>query len=136
MARARLTPHQRLAAYVRTLAPLMGLGRWTITVDAEPCAAEHAATIQPGSEYYVATMRVASGFWAEPREAQRETVAHELVHLWMWRFEEAHGQGRAIIRGKGAQASLAVAYEQAEEYAVDGIARAWSERLPLPGRLA
>lgn len=132
MTRPRLTAHQKLAAYVRTLAATMGLERWTVAVETEPCAEENAATITPGPEFYVASMRVSADFFEKTREDQRDTIAHELTHLWLWRFEEVHALMRAAVRGKGRIALLEQSYEQAEEYAVDGISRAWAQRLPLP----
>mgnify|MGYP000874313391 CR=1 FL=1 len=135
MTRARLSPHQRLGAYVATLASMMGLERWRVDVETEPCAEENAATITPGSEFYTASLRVAADFFDKPREEQRDTITHELTHLWLWRFEEVHDLMRAAVRGKGRVSLLSQSYEQAEEYAVDGISRAWAQRLPLPSAL-
>ena len=136
MTRARLTPHQRLEAYVRTLQGAMGLDGWKVAVEVEPCGEENDATITPGAEYYTASMRVAADFFSKSREGQRDVNTHELTHLWHWRFSEVHDILRASVRGKGRMAVLEQSYEQAEEYAVDGISRAWAQRLPLPPSFA
>lgn len=128
------SPVGRLAAYVESLAGLLGLRDWRIDVSDEPCAPEHAAYIVVGNGQRRAIIEVAETFWEEPPEDQRATIVHELLHC---HFHDAHAlvTRTAPLLGRAAEDVLVREHENNLERGIDAVAIAVAALLPLPEEL-
>jgi hypothetical protein len=121
-----------LGKYVREIADLVGLRDWVVgvaddTPDREDANAQ--ACVPFGRR---AVMIKFSPGWADrdPDEL-RQTVVHELVHCHLWSLDQRICDLHGII-GSAAYEVLEKAHHENLEHAVDAIALAWSETLPLP----
>lgn len=124
----------RIGPYIRELADLMGLTDWTFGLSPD----------QPGNENHGAEINVVYGRkfaeiafrhdWCHGRPKDfRSLCVHELLHCHVnhvrWPLNNV-----AEIVGTAVYAPLYNGVTDAIEYAVDGIAMAWAETLPLPGK--
>lgn len=120
-----------LERYFRECAAILNLDEWLIRVEAELLPSDDSADamIQPQEQYRVADVRVSAAFLKKTPAEQREDVAHELGHLWTARMD------RACEYLDGADTKVKMfkqVHADAEEYAVEQIARFISSALPLP----
>lgn len=129
-----------LGKYVRALADEMGLRDWHLYVkdeepdtpewyDGTPYRAEASCEPTPGQRH--ATIRFRSDFDENSREDVRSVVVHELLHCHM---QAMHELCRTGILDQVTQSTYNVfmhAFDQQWEFAIDGISRAWAEKLPL-----
>ena len=112
--------------YIGLLASLMGLANWTIFRSDEPPSSRDAvASMEPIHGRYYAILRIGDYFLdRESPSEKRNTVVHELLH--------AHLSHLQKIAEDNLDDRVFPQFLLALEYAVDGMAKAWAERLPLP----
>jgi hypothetical protein len=140
-----MTPDQRewLERYLAELACALDLDPWRITVRTDPPTADYGdpddpplASIDPTYGRRVASLRVVEDFFDLTPAVQRETLLHELLHLYMHPASEVIRCGVGKWIGQAAYEVLLEAFKQQIEYGVDGIAVAIAERFPLPPPLS
>lgn len=130
-----------LRRYIRHLADLMGLRDWWFELVIEPLARDEPdmpssmplAQIDCAFGRKYAKITFVPGWESGGPEQVRMVAVHELVHahlsLMGWIADNVHD---AI--GNIAFNVFRSSLHDAEELAVDAIATAWAERLPLPIR--
>lgn len=123
---------EQLGHYVREMADLCGLRDWTFRVDEGEPGNEHwsgSCEVVYGRKY--AIIRFAPGWADQAPEDLRNTCVHELIHCHVkpmeWTVNNTQDHLPPAMFGM-----LTAGYSDSEELAVDGIATAWAERLPLP----
>lgn len=129
--------------YVSEVKNLMGLRDWIIevVVDPTPLMAhemddQYTAWIQPTNGQRLAHLWLSADFFAGSPEQQRATVCHELIHCHQ--YPEEHLIKDELPRWLRESDDVDLGYlfhrwwTEANEAAVDGIARAWARELPLP----
>lgn len=114
----------RLPAYLRILADLMGLKDWTIEVLPEPASDGAAAEICCVDGRKFAKVRFVRDWHERTPEDLRATCCHEMIHCHLAPL-------RADMERRLSPANFATA-DMLLEYAIDGMADAWSACLPLP----
>jgi hypothetical protein len=121
----------RMRAYVATLAPLFRLQHWEIAVDDEPPDHNGEASVWTSNACYVARIAFTDRHFADPPDVQRNTVAHELIHIatkdWMLACEDIIEYHDPI-----SQKWTTERYERAMERCTDHLARVLAPFLPLP----
>jgi hypothetical protein len=118
-----------LDAYVRRIADAMGMRDWKVTLDKAPPPDDDAL----GYAVVTYARRRVRVYLAEHDsiEELRATIVHELLHAHL----EPIAWGMHNLQGILGDAVYAVHYEAFKdnvEVAVDTIAMAWAETLPLP----
>lgn len=109
----------------------VGLSDWTLNFRTNPSADGATADCwrRPGSKE--GTVRFSDDFFESDREAQRETVIHELLHFHMrYIFDVTNSMERVL--GRQAWEVFDEVLEAAEEAVIDSIARAIAHRFKLP----
>lgn len=117
--------------YIDTLKPIMRLNDWRITLDGEPCNDDADASTWMSKDYQSATMYLSATFDEQSVHDQRDTIAHELIHIHLTHMSQFADQ---IADQLGAQAS-GLAKEMSKHFlerATDELARVISPFLPLP----
>lgn len=129
--------HQ-LGEYMREMADLMGLRDWYLAVSSDPPKSEpiddtHTVQAECSVNYGRKSAVIAfAANWAEwDTEELRRVVAHELIHCHTEPMRWAINNTRLPL-GMTAFLMLEGAFQDAHEVAIDAIACAWAERLPLP----
>lgn len=136
---------KELQRYVRSVADELGLQHWhlevevtdehppadTLISDAEEDDWPAAATCDPIPGMHRATLRFSTGFREESPEDQRETVVHELIHCHLADLYEFGRKGMSDLVHQSVYDMFMYGFSLAWEHAVDGMARAWSPKLPL-----
>lgn len=123
----------RLADYARDMADRLGLRDHTILVACGPMDDEgHGAECQMivGQKRATITFREDWPQWTARQ--LRQTVAHELLHLHV---NPVMFGAMMLVEDQLSKAVYDVVWKAADErleFAVDGIAMAWAETLPLP----
>ena len=121
-----------LTDYVRSVADDLGLKDWAIEVsDEEPIDPDANASCQPTYGRKYATLRFASDFREHKPESQRNTVVHELLHCHLHPLGEQAEWDLSELIGKSADFAFCKAFRRNLEYAVDGLAGAYSKHQPL-----
>lgn len=121
-----------LAEYVREIADKMGLRDWTIHVRQEPVDDSDAcADIEIIQGRRSAFLRFDSGWSIGKKEELRNTVIHELLHAHTKPMQWVVNSTQDLL-GIPVFSVINNAYSDAEEIAIDSIATAWAEALPLP----
>lgn len=121
-------------SYLRSLADLMCLKDWTITVNPTPLADTEDELLWADcscNDGHHATFRFHPRFWDDPADKQRETCAHELGHVPLHRFDGVSNQIRAgcdVVLSS----VLLEGMRDSEEHAAEWIARVLAPTLPLP----
>lgn len=111
-------------AYARRLADLMGLLDWIIGIGDEPPEPRNLAECDARYGRKIAWIHLSESFFNSTPVRQRQTIVHELLHA-----HNAHAEH--LLHDELSDTALR-AYTLAHEYAIDGIAEAWSRSLPLP----
>lgn len=118
--------------YVGRLATAMGLGDWTIEVQAVPADEGNLAEIDCVYGQRHGKLFVCEGWLSLPVETQRSTLVHELMHAhvsaWAQMLDDLGG---VLLKGREKR-TLVAALHLLEEYTVDAVALAWAPFLPLP----
>lgn len=122
----------KLGEYVRSLADVMGLRDWHINLMHDPPDdPEHAACVDVRYGRRVVNVHFHPSWAQNEPETLRSTCVHELLHCHLkpteWAINNASGAlgmvGFTILHGS---------YMDALEVAIDSMATAWAETLPLP----
>ena len=122
----------KLGKYLRATADLMGLRDWHLQLpEANPESAQNGAecTVVYGQKRAIITYRDDWATWDV--DQFRYLTVHELMHCHLWSLEQRICDVQEMIGGS-AFTVLERAYRENLEHAVDGVARAWAETLPLP----
>lgn len=124
--------HSTYTTYLRTLADLMGLKDWEITLSWDYSDDDSAAAMcHTTYGRKTALIRFGVAWWDNDPETQRYYCVHELLHCHTTPMHTAlcNAQGRL---GADAYEVLKGTHGDALEYAVDGIGVAFAKFLPLP----
>lgn len=128
-----------LGLYIREMADLMGLRDWHFYVVVGPLATDEPALTNSvplaqidctyGRKH--ARITLVPGWENSAPEQLRMIVVHELVHAHLALMQWIVNNTRDTLGGAAFDVWRG-SYHDAEELAVDGIASAWAERMPLP----
>ena len=129
-----------VTAYVRTLADLLHLRDWDITVDVRPGTIDACADINCFPSQKRAVIRVGAEFVeadqldGEARAMwQRHTLVHELIHCHLAGARNLTEDLCSIAFPKGkAAAAVFAGVDSHLEYATDGLSDAVTVFMPLP----
>jgi hypothetical protein len=110
--------------YVRSLADLMGLRDWKVTIGDGGARDDSAASVWLQGGVKNARIHLSEEFLGYDADRQRQTLVHELVHAHFAASDGMLMDWLDDARYKG--------YVRIFEYAVDGIAEEWAKFLPLP----
>jgi hypothetical protein len=130
--------------YLRMLAVHMKLGEWTFDVSSDPAqdialtpgmnpeTTQAIADVQatPGRKH--ALIRLCDDFEKREPEERRYVLVHELVHIHLATVQEMSENDLDDMLGAPAASVWFRSFRRSLEYAVDGIATAMAEKLPLP----
>lgn len=130
--RERRAEEARMAEYIAALVPLFRLEAWDIVVGDGPPENPHSlAAVTFHRTLHDATIRFADSFYARERAEQRQTVAHELLHLVTAMENVAALTGLESLEGRAAEWALS-RFDHEYERATDALARIIAPALPLP----
>lgn len=122
---SRLRRMRAFDPYIQRIARMMGLTHWTIKRSDHPAEDGASASARPLYGRYFGFIYLGDEFLDnETPSERRDTVAHELIH-----FHLSHVDA---IAAENLSPEILKEYKRAMEYAVDGMAKAWSSLLPLP----
>jgi hypothetical protein len=127
----RVSRAEYLQQYLRNAADIIGLRDWEISYEPEDSPPDEAEARICALDNQRAFIGLAPKFWTHPPEQQRRILTHELVHLHFDRFSKF----AELIEPQLAASTFqlfADGLEQAEEQAVEALARVLSQALPLP----
>lgn len=133
-----LSKQQRagLAAYVRYVADRFGLKDWSFELEWDSSTAGGAdaadAEISPLFGRKFAVVRFAQDFGRFSPSYQRYLVCHELTHCHLGPVDELCRRTFETALGQTGAAVVQHGYDQASETAVDAIATAFAQHMPLP----
>jgi len=124
--------YQDLRAYVREMADRLELRDWTTFLHREvQTTGEYTASMSCTYGRKFVHIYIAESFFEMTLEAQRQTIAHELIHVhfygWRWAFNNL----QKILSGT-TFAIVENSIRDQEELAVDAMADAIARYLPLP----
>jgi len=124
--------HRALQAYVDTVKDRLGLRDWAIRVHEDEAPEGAMAFFWAATAQKVGLILVCEDFFEFGAREQRNAVAHELLHAH-------HAPNFHVIRDVVPELMSAKAYEpfrahweQTHEYAIDGVAKAIAQFLPMP----
>jgi hypothetical protein len=129
-----VTEQQRrvLANYIRFAADELGLRDWFFFLNDNPPKEEsQLARTEVWGDSKTAELWFSEMFFELGPRMQVEVVCHELVH---WHTDQVHRLMWSISSGhlsREAHHVMRTAFDQRMEFAIDGIAQAFSRHLPL-----
>jgi hypothetical protein len=118
---------RRFSTYFRALADLMSLRDWTVGVEDAPPDPDHLAEVDCRYGRRIAWFRLSEAYLDSAPERQRQTAAHELMHL---HFEPM----RRLLLGL-LDDTIWKAVDLPFEYGIDAAAEAIAAHLPLPDQV-
>lgn len=130
-----------LLTYVRMIADRMGLRDWRFDVlEQEPETGKEyegtnfqaSASCEPTPNQRRASLRFADDFSSKSRDEARHILVHELLHCHMAAVYECGRNGVLDQLSQSTYNMFMFSFTQAWETAIDAIAIAWAEKLPLP----
>lgn len=123
----------RIQPWFIEMSTALHLGHWVIRVpiEARPDSPHHAACIERIYGQNVARIFLSDDFLSSEPEEMRETYVHELLHCHFRQFVELR-DGMEELLGSAANTLYVQQMKNAEEAAVDAIARVLAPFLPLP----
>lgn len=124
-----------LAGYVWSLKDAMGLRDWIVHVVSYPPVSDERechAVIHPEDGKHEATVKFDADFLDEDPEEQRYIVCHELIHCHLNQVQWQVEDDLPTLLGLSAHQAFFSSFTRNVETAVDSMARAWAELLPLP----
>lgn len=138
-----------LQSYVDKLAPLVGLHGWRIHVVSEPSnsmVSDFGRNPDDPFTFYAYNHKTQGSrdshiwfseeFFEDSAEEQRATVVHELLHCHFKPVETLIREGlKPVIPSYSTRQVIEQWWYDADEYAIDDIAHAFSVHLPLPPAL-
>lgn len=119
-----------LEPYVRQLADAMGLRDWKVTLHDEPADDGSAGQSETIYGRKILHIRLGDGETSTIEDV-RETIVHELLHAHMEPFRWASNNLEPVL-GQAAFAVWDGALVDTMEVAIETIAVAWAQALPLP----
>ncbi len=126
---------KKVARYVWKMRSEMWLNRWSIDILVTEYPGENSdnlASISPTNHRHRAELEVATRAAEEGGEPLRQTIVHELLHLYSRDQNDVIRLGLVRELSASAFRILWESYNQANELMVDDMAVAWAETLPLP----
>lgn len=121
-----------LGRYVRDMADLMGLRDWTVGIASDPPEDDEAnASVEVTFGRRYAMIKFSATWTERAPEEMRQTVVHELAHCHLWSMNQRICDLHNLL-GTGTYEVMEKAYRENLELAIDAIAQAWAETLPLP----
>ncbi|EFD50340.1 hypothetical protein HMPREF0569_1593 [Micrococcus luteus SK58] len=78
----------RAAAFMAEVASVLGLPQWSIRVMEKPCEKDAQATVGVIHGRYVAEVRLSRGWTHVHPDEQRNTLVHEVLHLFHHRIDD------------------------------------------------
>lgn len=123
----------RIAAYIRDTANLMGLRDWFLVFspDNPPLGPDYMGQCSVAPHRRVATIYLSTALRSGPEEMFQSTVVHELLHLHFVDVEYALESLPEVV-GSTAASILTTAHKHALELGIDMVAYEWSKTLPSP----
>ena len=118
-----------VAEWVALALPLLSLSHWTVRVSDDAAPDDAHADTSPHSQATTATIRLGASFWTQSAEEQRNTLAHELVHLLLCRVDQMSDALEETL-GSAGWSVWRPLYENEHERAVDAIALLLAPHLP------
>jgi hypothetical protein len=129
---AKLDKWDALEAYLATVQEALNLTHWRVSIAREASDVDAWADIQVTSQAaFTAELRVSHDWWSQSPERQREVMCHEVLHLNSHQTDAVVDNLEKAL-GEIAWAIFSPQYEDATERAVDHIAKAVAQHLPLP----
>ena len=127
-----LTPsQQKLEKYLIGLASQMGLQGWLVRLMPDPCDPARAMEVDVVYARRIANVRVHENWEDFRREEIRINCVHELIHCHIAPMTWAVNNLEPIVGGPVFQL-FDKGFEDQMEVAVDNMATAWAELMPLP----
>jgi len=120
-----------LERYLSEAQQILNLGQWKIELGDSPCEEDALAEIEVSENLWQAKIRVAHGFFKEKPEEQRDTIAHELIHVHTAGIERARDRMEKTL-GELAWPVFQSSMENEVERAVDALAKIVAPTLPMP----
>lgn len=121
----RIARRESWTPYICEIAGLMGLSHWTMSVSHRPPEEGNIASVGMTRGRYYATIYLSDRFLDDdsPGE-QRDTVVHELIHCQLAAVDR--------LAQDNIPSRLLGTFDNLVEYAIDLMAKSWSQLLPLP----
>ena len=113
--------------YFRAIADRICLRDWTIQIHDDPAQPGHFAEVERIQGRWVAMIKLGDSFMKDKESGQRDTAAHELIHLHL---AFADDMAEMAMSKEGWES-----YRRFREYAVDHLASAIAPMLPLPSAI-
>lgn len=122
----------RLAHYLRFMADQCGLRDWTVGVASDPPDDPEAnAKIDAPFGRRFAMIHFPDSWAQRDPDGFRQTIVHELIHCHLWHIDQRKCDLHGVL-GDKAYDLYHKAHHEALELAVDGMAMAFADLLPLP----
>ncbi len=122
-----------LQSWLDAAKSVVGLSDWSIHAAAEPPDDEHAfaaSFIRHTAD--AATVYLGAAFWPETPEERRVTLAHELVHMVLYRYHKATSDLIRKTLAPSARKAVGPMLESLAELSVERLALTIAPRLPIP----
>lgn len=128
-----LRERKRMAVYLRSLANTIGLRDWTFNIQQdEPDTKEAYAAITCVYGRRIANVWFAHGFEHLDPVLKRHVILHELLHVHLWPITSLASETLEAAMGATAYAVYDEALTERIEHAVDAIADAFADAIPVP----
>jgi len=120
-----------LRGWVTDAQVFLSIDTWEITIVEAASDVDAWADIDPHAQAPTADLRVSHDFWTQTPEKQRLILVHELLHVVFSRYARVAETMEESL-GKLAWAVLEPQLEDAEERAIEHLARILAPYLALP----
>jgi hypothetical protein len=120
-----------LRGWVTDAQVFLSIDTWEITIVEAASDVDAWADIDPHAQAPTADLRVSHDFWTQTPEKQRLILVHELLHVVLSRYARVAETMEESL-GKLAWAVLEPQLEDAEERAIEHLARILAPYLALP----
>lgn len=125
---------QYWADYIATITSYLRLTNWHIGLSHAPATEPYQATVEPTFGRCCATVALCREWDDLDPETQRQTLVHELVHLYFYPAENVLTRAREQ-HGKAWVELMWTMHREQLEYGVDGMADIIAPFLPLPPKV-
>lgn len=127
-----MSTNEQIATYVRHLQALLHLHQWDITLSTKTARKGYYATMTYNtSGSLVATLTLGRGFAKRSPEEQRQTILHELLHLYDYGIDATMDDLKRYILDVS-YAPISERFRFEVECRTDALARVLAPRFPLP----
>lgn len=79
--------HERIFAYFRQIANMVGTPRWVLRLATDPSDEGTCAQIRMNEDRYFATLKVCADWMDLPTSEKQNTIIHEVCHLLFHRLD-------------------------------------------------